>query len=138
MREGILGPDLRRWDGWVWTNSSTGEQTASIGHEVNTTIPRPWVRLFYRVTPYNGEMEHYDYKIFLTTMRPHSGGLRWWFACPLTVSGRACYRRVGKLYLPPGGGYYGCRHCYNLTYTSSQESEKRVSRPANDPERSMP
>jgi hypothetical protein len=31
---------------------------------------------------------------------------------------------VGKLYLPPGGRYFGCRHCYNLTYTSCQESRK--------------
>jgi hypothetical protein len=31
---------------------------------------------------------------------------------------------VGKLYLPPGGRYYGCRHCYDLTYTSCQESHK--------------
>ncbi len=134
MREGILAPDLRRWGGWVWTNSSTGEQTASIGYEVNTTILRPWVRLFYTVTPHGGEPEPYDYKIFLTTTRPHFGGLRWWFVCPLTVSGRSCYQRVGKLYLPPGGRYYGCRRCYNLTYTSSQESDKRVSRLANDPD----
>jgi len=27
--------------------------------------------------------------------------------------------------LPAGGGrYFGCRHCYNLTYTSCQESHK--------------
>lgn len=32
-----------------------------------------------------------------------------------------CHRRVGCLYLPPGGNYFGCRHCYDLTYRSSQE-----------------
>ena len=26
------------------------------------------------------------------------------------------------MYLPPGGTYFGCRHCYDLTYTSCQES----------------
>ena len=31
---------------------------------------------------------------------------------------------MGKLYLPPGGRYYGCRHCHELTYTSCQESRK--------------
>jgi hypothetical protein len=31
---------------------------------------------------------------------------------------------VGKLYLPPSGGYFGCRHCYHLTYTSCQKSRK--------------
>jgi hypothetical protein len=42
----------------------------------------------------------------------------------LSVNGRYCGRRVGKLYLPPGGLYYGCRHCYRLTYTSCNESHK--------------
>jgi hypothetical protein len=42
------------------------------------------------------------------------------------VNGRPCQRRVGKLYLPPGGRYYGCRHCHALTYTSCQEHDKGV------------
>lgn len=54
-----------------------------------------------------------------------SGGLRWWFTCPLTVDGTPCERRVGMLYLPPGGIYFGCRHCYDLTYRSCQESHRR-------------
>jgi hypothetical protein len=44
--------------------------------------------------------------------------------CPLRVDGRSCGRRVGKLYLPPAGGYFGCRHCHDLTYTSCQESHQ--------------
>jgi len=40
---------------------------------------------------------------------------------------RPCRRRVAKLYVPPGGHLFGCRHCYDLTYKSSQESDKRVS-----------
>jgi hypothetical protein len=36
----------------------------------------------------------------------------------------AAGRRVGKLYLPPGARYFGCRLCYDLTYTSCQESHK--------------
>ena len=31
-----------------------------------------------------------------------------------------------KLYLG-GGKYFGCRHCYNLTYESCQEHDARVS-----------
>ena len=33
-------------------------------------------------------------------------------------------RRVAKLYLPPGGKYFGSREGYGLTYTSCQESGK--------------
>jgi hypothetical protein len=52
----------------------------------------------------------------------------------LVVSGSPCYRRVGKLYLPPGGRYFGCRHCYDLTYTSCQEHDKRVDALRRNPE----
>ena len=70
--------------------------------------------------------ERVDYHVRLTTTRPRFGGLRWWFLCPLLVQGWPCNRRVGKLYLPPGGRYYGCRHCYDLTYRRVQEHDKRV------------
>ena len=60
----------------------------------------------------------------LQATRPGFGGKCWWFTCPLTVSGVACNRRAGKLYLPPGGRYFGCRHCYDLTYRSSQRAHQ--------------
>jgi hypothetical protein len=67
-----------------------------------------------------------DYRVWLAATRPRFGGRRWWFLCPLSRDGRQCGRRVGKLSLPPGGRYFGCRHCYDLTYTSAQEHDKRV------------
>ena len=65
------------------------------------------------------------------------GGRRWWFTCPLIVGRVACRRRVGKLYLPPGGRYFGCRNCHNLTYRSAQEAhqaERLAGRLGLDPE----
>lgn len=59
--------------------------------------------------------------IRLTTSHPHFGGERWWFICP-------CGQRVGKLYLPPGGRSFKCRHCYNLTYRSAQQANKEQAR----------
>jgi hypothetical protein len=70
------------------------------------------------------QRESADHRVALTTTRPRFGGLRWWFVCPLVVGGRPCGRRAGKLYLPPRGRYFGCRRCYDLSYTSSQESRK--------------
>lgn len=58
--------------------------------------------------------------VYLQTTPAHFGGQRWWFTCPLLVRGVACNRRVAKLYLPPGAKYFGCRHCHDLTYVSSQ------------------
>jgi hypothetical protein len=36
-----------------------------------------------------------------------------------------CGRRVGKLYLPQGENFFRCRHCYDLTYQSCKERDKR-------------
>lgn len=131
MREGILRENLHTWGGWNWLNYA-GEKTSSIGYEVDTTNSAfPWVRLFYTFTNRN---ESLDYKIELATTRPNFGGRRWWFICPLVINGRACNRRIGKLYLPPGRRYYGCRQCHDLTYKSCQESDKRVSWLRRNPE----
>jgi hypothetical protein len=60
----------------------------------------------------------------VTSTVPRFGGLRWWFVCPLAVNGRDCGRRVGKLYLPDGARYFGCRRCHDLVYRSSQQARK--------------
>lgn len=56
--------------------------------------------------------------------QPNYGGTRWWFTCPLAVDGRSCARRVGKLHLPFGQRYFGCRTCYGLSYRSSQTAHR--------------
>ena len=48
----------------------------------------------------------------------------WWFLCPLARKDGGPPRRVAKLYLSPGGRYFGSREAYGLTYTSCQESGK--------------
>lgn len=122
MREGILQSGVHHAGSWAWfRDEARTEQTSAIGYLVNTRDIPPWVRLFYTV---NESKEAIDYQIRLVAIRPRFGGLRWWFICPLVVNGRSCGSRVGKLYLPLGGRYFGCRHCYRLTYTSCRESRK--------------
>ena len=60
-------------------------------------------------------------RVSFITAPCHFGGVRYFFHCGLTVSGRYCGRRVAKLYLPSGGKYFGCRHCYDLSYESRQK-----------------
>ena len=79
------------------------------------------MKLQYKFTESGQEM---DYPISLTHTVLAWGAKRWWFNCPLIKNGIPCNHRVGKLYLPPGYQYFGCRHCYNLTYSSCQESHK--------------
>lgn len=126
-REGVLEPEVRRLGSWVWRNAHSGKRTASLGYELNTLDDRSYLRVYYTITRWNRDKEEYDYRIPLVTTSCHFGGFRWWFTCALSINGRYCGRRVAKLYLPPGGSFYGCRHCYDLTYRSSQESDKRVS-----------
>ena len=40
----------------------------------------------------------------------------------LLRDGVPCRRRCGKLYLPPGARYFGCRICQDLSYESSHEA----------------
>lgn len=80
-------------------------------------------QLRYEV-PSTAEMVRYWIKF--TCTHPHWGGARFWFVCPLIGSTGPCRRRVGKLYLPPNCKYFGCRRCYQLSYSSVQEHEKRA------------
>lgn len=124
VREGILKAGVHLKGSWRWTYRSGGE--CSIGYEVRTLdMGRPLLFLSYSwKEPDSGRKEPVAYPVSLATTRPRFGGLRWWFICPLSRNGWSCNRRVGKLYLPPGARYFGCRRCYDLTYTSCQESHK--------------
>jgi hypothetical protein len=90
-----------------------------------------WVRLCYTFTR---TQEQVDYTVMLQTTQLYAAGTRWGFTCRLKVDGRSCVRRVDIPYLPPAGRYFGCRHCYNLTYQSAQEHDKRVAFYRNNPD----
>lgn len=121
------------WRGTItWTKVRTGEETANIRY-------RFWPQggasrwdgklvLKYKITrsQYGGEDEltEVDYGIDLETTPCNFGGERWWFRCPLVKNGTPCERRCFKLYCPPGGDYFGCRECYDLTYQSAQTAHE--------------
>ena len=114
-----------RWGGMKWTNS-LGEETGSIGFVVSVQDWTGEIRFQYTQTDrHTEEKESLDYPVRLAATPCRYGGKRWWFICPLIKNGYACNRRVLKLYLG-GGKYFGCRHCYNLTYESCQEHDARV------------
>ena len=99
---------------WTWTNGSK----SSIGYTVGWIIAQPRLTLKYR---WNDEAD-VQIPILLQQMPMRFGGERWFYTCPLIVSGVPCNRRVCKLYLAPGSRYFGCRHCHALAYRSSQEA----------------
>lgn len=90
--------------------------------------PSGWIS--YRLTDYGVLL---DYNVgkepFKEPIRMERGRVGFmdgeWFLCPiLKPNGAPCNRRCRKLYCPPGGKYFGCRVCYNLTYDSCNESHK--------------
>lgn len=81
------------------------------------------ISLKYAITDrYTQEKESIANLVDLTSTPCNFGGKRYWFLCPLDVGGRPCNRRVATLHLPIGQKHFGCRHCHNLTYRSSQEA----------------
>ncbi len=112
------------WKGGMkWMRN--GEEISSIEFMITTMKQDGHIRLQYAHTDrQTGKKEGLDYTAQLVTTPCYFGGRRWWLLCPLVKNGVSCSRRVLKLHL--GGKYFGCRHCYNLTYTSSQEHDSRV------------
>ena len=102
----------------TWTWASGGK--SRIGFYVTGSADRPTVHLHYRWR----DTEDVNIPVRLQATPTQFGGRRWWFICPLIVRGIACNRRAGKLYLPPGAKYFGCRKCHDLTYRSCQEAHQ--------------
>ena len=103
---------------WTWRLSGSKN---SIGILVDTEDL--YAKVNYTTTDRStGEKTDYDYKISLTTTPCNYGGVRYWLICPLSINDVYCGRRTGTLYIASGGNYFGCRHCYDLSYESRNES----------------
>ena len=114
-RGGILRPGN---SGTIsWNDRETFETAATIRFRVFGNAARMLLQLSYRAAG-----ESVSFPICILTTTPHFGGTRWWFRCPLIVSGVKCERRVSCLYLR--GKYFGCRSCLGLTYPTAQVAHK--------------
>jgi hypothetical protein len=111
-REGILT------FGFHSISWSRGERkTGSIGYWGG----KDSITLDYRhCKAWSDDWEDVKQTVSLSWTSCNFGGRRPWFICG------NCGRRVAVLY--GAGKYFACRHCYDLTYTSCQESDSRYSR----------
>lgn len=91
---------------WSWGD----EQTGSIGFRMEYER----MILNYRHRPHGGDWENVEQAISFDRTSCNYGGYRTWFLCP------RCWKRVAILY--GAGKYFLCRHCYDFTYSSQQES----------------
>ncbi len=114
---GFLSAD--RTGSILWTNDA-GDVVGSIN--VETFVSGNGNKTYLELT--TGGFVNGRQRIGLTKTPCNYGGVRWWFECPVVKDGVYCGNRVSKLLLPPGGKYFGCRECHELTYESCQKSHK--------------
>ena len=107
------------------TRSATGKGVSTVRCTPRVCNDgKPLLGLSYTVKDRQGLEHRIEEVLRLQTTRPTFGGVRWWFSCPRMLDGEECGRRVGKLYRPPGGRYFACRRCLDLTYESCQKSHR--------------
>lgn len=110
--------------GISWEHGRTRKQS-SVSFIVETADRDSYsIRFMYSQSSLEGDQKDFDYKFGLETTSCYFGGNRYWFRCGLIVNGQTCNRRAGTLYLPPGAQYFGCRHCYDLTYKDRRVNRK--------------
>lgn len=117
------------------TFSRNGEETGNISIEAILSQYEECIKFSYTQTDRDtGERKDFDYKVQLTTTPCNFGGVRYWFICPLSRNYQYCGKRVGVLY--KAGDYFGCRHCYDLSYESRNLSGvfKAMGKIISDPE----
>jgi hypothetical protein len=117
---------VERHGGWIrWARR--GQEVGSIGYELHRDeMGAPVaVTMSYTITPRGGEPKDYRYRVDIVS-RVTAADIRQRFSrCPLARSATPRDRLVRTIYLPPGGVYFGCRHCYGLVYAKCQEHDKR-------------
>ena len=116
---------------WTWGLSENKSSVSYNTCTIHEDEKFPSIRFMYTQTDRHTEVKtDFDYLVRLEPTPCNYGGVRWWFICPLVSNGVACNRRVGALYL--GGKYFGCRHCYNLSYESRNKNRRYRMQPLFD------
>ena len=94
-RKGMLQPEARVSCTYSWSNSYTGEQTASALITAQLQTERAgWFRI---------QMGELDQWIDLVSQPRHFGGRQWYFKSPIT-------HRCSVLWMPPGARRFCGRH----------------------------
>ncbi len=117
IRQGSFRPGATVTGSLAWTDSYSGQQSASIGYEAHMGKESGWVRLRYTTTnPWTGDKTQHDYRVALTTTLQPFGGRRWWWVCPERGD------LVPKLYKPSSSGIFASRKAHRLAYRSQRQS----------------
>lgn len=120
--------DFKKWNrlngfdsGMVTWTSSWSEKKNSVSYviRIGENMWDSYLELTYTITDsWTDEKIDIKQKYPIVSLPCHYGGRRYFFKCSLSKNGVYCGRMVAKLYLGAGIRYFGCRHCYDLTYAS--------------------
>jgi hypothetical protein len=92
-------------------------RVASVNFEAQLGTEDGWMQLdFFVLERSTGARRAVTQTISLAATRPHFGGTRWWFVCPVTGE------RVGRLHLPPGADHFASRQAHRLIYACQTEN----------------
>lgn len=100
----------------AWTCG--GHDSGSIGYVAAMDEPGQERLVLSYSNTRRGNREDMRQTVWLTHTEPNYGGKRWWMLCP--ISGR----RVGKLYLPPGGDVFASRQAWRLGYQCQRDARR--------------
>jgi hypothetical protein len=117
--------DIKEKGGYKYTTVSWGENGSRgrVSIQVSIYNEGKYARFIYTQTDNNtGEKKDFDYSVQIIETTCHFGGTRHWFKCSLYKNNKPCGRRVGVLY--KAGDWFGCRHCYELTYSSRKVNKR--------------
>jgi hypothetical protein len=127
LHAGLFRTKIGTWGSCCWTDQrgkrirkivfrllkdSAADFVLQVRQDVGNALP----------TPLNVS----EQMIRITSTRCHFSGKRHWLHCPNVKNGIPCGRRVGVLYLVPGGKVCACRFCLNLTYSSVRQHDSRL------------
>lgn len=118
LREwGYLGVGCYHQTSIYWTNGM-GEKKSDVGVVVDLRAgDDKKFKISYRIK-HDGidDWKYVEQEFRITTTKCNYGGVRCWFECSLINRGEYCGRRSANIYMAPCYNFFGCRHCFNLTY----------------------
>lgn len=95
---------------WSWNRDGEPWGSISLASKENH------IHFSYSWTPNGGTRKNMAYDVAIEWTRCRYGGSRPWFHCPW------CERRCALIYGLSRDGYFGCRLCLRLAYSSEAES----------------
>jgi len=118
----VYNANKYQWGQVTWTNKY-GDTQMTVNIVIRTDDERKSMEATYDVKDsINGGFMSTSLVFSIVSTDCNFGGKRYWFKCSISINGQYCGRRIRILYRC--GDFFGCRHCFNLTYSSRNENRR--------------